>query len=136
MMTSFKAITGVVVAGSMFVSSTAVSAATTAAPAAQVNPWAALTVMSGGAPAVSMCGAATAAAQGAAGCVLPATDVPPPVAQPEGAVVPMAAAPVAGVGFSPLLIALAVLAAGLGVYLATKGGNNNGHFFGFPNSPA
>jgi len=120
----------------MFVSSTAVAAATTAAPVSQVNPWAALTVMSGGAPAVSMCGAAAAtAAQGATGCVLPATDVPPPVAQVEGPVVPMAAAPVAGVGFSPLLIALAVLAAALGAYFVTKGSNGNGHFFGFPNSP-
>src|SRR5437870_2425902 len=74
---------GVMIAGSLFVSSTGAVAASSAAPAPQVSPWAALTAMTGGAPAAALCGAAVvaAAAQAPGGCVLPVTDAPVPVAQ-------------------------------------------------------
>lgn len=121
----YKAFVGVAVAGSMFASSTAAVAATSAAPAPQVNPWAALTAMTGGAPAATMCGAAVAAAaaQTPGGCVLPAVDAPPPVVAegpPAPLPVPAVAAP-AAFGFSPILLALAAIAAGVGLYFAVKG---------------
>lgn len=134
-MASYKALIGVLAAGSMFASSTAAVAATASAP---VSPWAALTAMSGGAPAATMCGAAAAAvaaAQAPGGCVLPALDTPPPVAQVEPAPVGVAVAPVAAAGFNPLLLALALVAAGVGAYLITKGDDDDGPIPGFPNTP-
>ena len=122
----YKAFVGVAVAGSMFASSTAAVAATSAAPAPQVNPWAALAAMTGGAPAAAMCGAAgaAAAAQAPGGCVLPALDAPPPVAEgpPQPLPVPAVAAP-AAFGFSPILLALAAIVTGVGLYFAVKGSN-------------
>ena len=122
---------GAVVAGSLMLSSTAAIAA---APApAQLDPWAVLTAMSGGAPAAAMCGssaatatagAAAATAQGPGGCVLPVADAPPPVAE---AVPPPEV--VTGGGISPLFFALAAIAVGAGIYLLVSG---NGH----SNSPA
>ena len=53
---------GVLVAGSLFISSTGAAAATSAVPSAQINPWGALAALSGGAPAAALCGAAVAAA--------------------------------------------------------------------------
>jgi hypothetical protein len=128
-----KSVVGAMVAGSLMFSSTAAVASTSASPA-QVNPWAVLTAMSGGAPAAAMCGAAAAAAaagQAPAGCVLPALDAPPPPPVAEAAPPPpepvLAAAP--GAGISPLLIGLLALAAAAGIYLAV---HNSGH----SNSPA
>src|SRR6476646_9253660 len=84
----FKGVVGVLVASSLFVSSTGAVAATTSLPSAppsatQISPWVALSAMSGGAPAAALCGAAAvaAAAQAPSGCVLPALDAAPPVAQ-------------------------------------------------------
>ena len=112
---------GVLVAGSLFVSSTGAVAATATAPVAQVNPWAALTAMSGGAPATALCGAAAmaAAAQTAApGCVLPVVDAP--VAQSTPPPTPVPVPPVepigGGFGIDPLLLALGALAVGALVY--------------------
>jgi len=51
---------GFLIAGSVFFSSTGAVAAT-AAPTYQPDPWAVLSVMSGGASAVAVCGAAAAA---------------------------------------------------------------------------
>jgi len=127
-----KGVLGAVVAGSMMLSSTAAFAS---APApAQVDPWAVLTAMSGGAPAAAMCGSsaatataatATAAAQAPGGCVLPVVDaVPVPVAE---AVPPPEV--VTGGGISPLFFALAAIAVGAGIYLLVSG---HGH----SNSPA
>ena len=123
-----RGVLGAVVAGSLMLSSTAAFAS---APApAQVDPWAVLTAMSGGAPAAAICGssaAAAASAQGPGGCVLPVVDAaaPPPVAE---AVPPPV---VGGVGgeISPLFFALAAIAIGGGIYLLVSG---NGH----ANSPA
>ncbi len=126
---------GVFVAGSMLLSSTAVVAATIPAAAPQADPWAVLSVMSGGASAAAVCGAAAAAAAGAVaqtpapGCVLPAVDAPPPVAQ-AGPPPPIPVPPVepasAGLGgISPLLLGLAVLAGALGLYLALHHNHGN-----------
>ncbi len=111
---------GVLVAGSLFVSSTGAVAATTAAAVPQVNPWAALTAMSGGAPAAALCGAAAvaAAAQTAApGCVLPVVDAPVAAAPPPTPVPIPPVEPVGGgFGVDPLLLALGALAAGALIY--------------------
>lgn len=113
---------GIFVAGSLVFSSSAAFAAAAPSPA-QTDPWALLSVMSGGASAAAICGAAAAAvtaAQPVGGCVLPQTGVPvapapspPPAPAPVPALVP-AAGPA---GISPLLIALAAIAAGVGAFL-------------------
>lgn len=133
---NYNRVVGVLIAGAMFVSSTGAVAASSAAPAPQINPWAALTAMTGGAPAAALCGAAAVAAAAqapAAGCVLPAQDVPPPVAQ-TGPPAPIPVPPVepagAGLAFDPLLLALGALAAGALIYFLVR--NNNDE----PNSPA
>ena len=122
----FKGLMGVAAAGSMLFSATAAVAQAAPEPQ-QISPWAALTVLSGGAPAVAtMCGAAaTAAAAQApgAGCVLPAVDAPPPVAVAGPAPVPVEA-PVAGYGFTPILLGLVAVAGALGFYLLVKNHNN------------
>ncbi len=120
---------GAVVAGSLMLSSTAAIAS---APApAQLDPWAVLTAMSGGAPAAAMCGSAAAAAttaQAPGGCVLPVADAPPP--PPVAETVPPPPLVATGGGeISPLFFALAAIAVGAGIYLLVSG---NGH----SNSPA
>ena len=133
-MTSYRRFVGALVAGSLLASSPVAAAASTPAPVQQVNPWAALAALSQGAPAVAMCGAATAAAQPAGGCVLPAVDAPPAplpeeVGPPAPVPVPPIAAP-AAFGFNPLYLALAAVAAGAGLYFALRNRNGNA------NSPA
>lgn len=128
----YKGLIGVAVAGSMLFSSTAAAAAAAPASASQINPWAALTVMSGGAPAAAICGAAVVAAtaQAPTGCVLPAVDAaaatPPPTPIPVPPVEPAGA----GLGIDPLLLALGVLAGGLALYFVLRHHHGNG------NSPA
>ena len=123
---------GLLIAGSMLFSSTGAVAATASAPAYQPDPWAVLSVMSGGASAAAVCGAASAAAaaaQPANGCVLPQVDVAPPVAQnppPQPIPVPPVEA-AGGFGISPLLLALAAIAAGVGLYLILHHGNGHGN---------
>ena len=122
-------ILGVVAAGSFMLSSTA-AVASTSSPARQVDPWAVLTAMSGGAPAAAMCGAAAAAsAQAPGGCVLPVVDAPPPPVQTTEALPPPPPPVAAGGGINPLFLALIAIAAGIGIFLAV---NNNGG----SNSPA
>ena len=128
---------GVMVAGSLFFSSTAAVAATSAAPSTQINPWAALTAMTGGAPAAALCGAAAvaAAAQAPANCVLPVTDNPPPVAQsapPAPIPVPPVEPAGGGLAFDPLLLGLGALAIGALAYFLLRNHHNNNE----PNSPA
>ena len=131
-----RVLVGVLAASAMLFSTTGAVAAPTATPTAQPSAWAVLSVMSGGAAAFQACGAAaSAAATGAQptnGCVLPQTDVPAVAQAPEAApVAPVAPiAPVAaGLGLNPLLLGLAALAAGIGLYFAVR---NNGT----SNSPA
>lgn len=128
---------GVILAGSLIFSSTGAVAATAGPAIAQSNPWVTLIAMSGAAPAAALCGAAaTAGALQTPGtaCVLPAIDVPPPVAMsPPPPPIPVP--PVEAVGnfaFSPLFLALGALAAGALIYFLVKGKKHNGG----PNSPA
>jgi hypothetical protein len=121
-----KVIRGAFLASSLMFGSTAAVAATAAA---QPSPWALLTVMSEGAPAAALCGTAVAAAaaQSPNGCVLPALDAPPPVPQAAPAPVPPISAPSAGLGLgiSPLLLGLLVVAAGVGIYFAVHHHGNS-----------
>lgn len=118
----FRPVVAVMVAGSMFISSTGAVAATHPVSPQQIEPWAALSVLSAGAPAAALCGAAATAAQApAGGCVLPAVDAPPPVADagppPPTPVPPVEAASEGlGLGISPLWLAVGALAAGALVY--------------------
>jgi len=128
-MTGMKVILGAFLASSLMFGSTAAVAATAAA---QPSPWALLTVMSEGAPAAALCGTAVAAAaaQSPNGCVLPALDAPPPVPQAAPAPpapVPPIASPSAGLGLgiSPLLLGLLVVAAGVGIYFAVHHHGNS-----------
>jgi hypothetical protein len=118
------------VAGSLVMSSTAAVTAPTAGAApisASVSPWAALTVLSGGAPAAALCGAAAvAAAQATPGCVLPVVDAPPPVAAPPTPVPVPPVEPVGGgLGIDPLLLALGAIALGVGIYFLVKGNDDD-----------
>ena len=125
-----RGVIGVLIAGSMLFSSTGAVAATAAAPAYQPDPWAVLSVMSGGASAVAVCGAAAAAAAAqapGAGCVLPQVDAAPIAAQsapPQPIPVPPVEAVGGGFGVSPLLLGLVALAAGVGLYFALR---HHGH---------
>ena len=115
-----------IAAGSLFVSSTGAVAATASSPipqtvAHQIDPWAALSALSGAAPAAALCGSAAlaAAAQPAAGCVLPVVDAPaapvqagPPAPIPVPPVEPVSE----GFGIDPLWLALGALAAGALIY--------------------
>ena len=124
----FKPAVFLLVAGSMLVSSTGAAAATSSLPSSQqIDPWAALSVMSAGAPAAALCGtaavAAAAAAQPAAGCVLPVADVAPPVVQaapPPPTPVPPVEPVGGGLGISPLLLALGAIAIGVAAYFLLR----------------
>ena len=121
---------GLVVAGSLFISSTGAAAATTVTPASQISPWAALTALSGGAPAAALCGAAAVAAAAqttAPGCVLPVADAAPVATPPPPTPVPVPPVEPIGGGFgmNPLLLALGALAAGALIYFLVKGSGGN-----------
>jgi hypothetical protein len=117
---------GALIAGSMVFTSTAAVAASAPATPTQINPWVALTALSGGAPAAALCGAAAAAAaaQGpATGCVLPVNDVAPPIAQappPQPIPVPPVESAGGGLAFDPLLLALGALAVGALVFFLVR----------------
>lgn len=118
MMGELKQALGVLGAGSLMFSPTAVTAATPARIATQqVNPWAALAALSAGAPAATICGTAATTAQAGGGCVLPVMDAAPPPPPPVPAPVPIAAAG-PGVGLNPLALGLLALVAGIGLYFA------------------
>jgi hypothetical protein len=144
MASGFKGAVGVLIAGSLFVTSTAAVAAPTAAPvsATQINPWGALAVLSGAAPVAALCNGATPvdpsvpAPPGVTnGCIMPVTDVVPPVPQQAGPPQPIPVPPVEapgglGLGIDPLMLALGVLAAGALIYFLVRHHHNNA------NSPA
>lgn len=120
----FKPAMALLAAGSMLVSSTGAAAATNSLPSSQqIDPWAALSVMSAGAPAAALCGAAATVAQPAAGCVLPVADVAPPVVQtapPPPTPVPAVEPVGGGLGISPLLLALGAIAIGVAAYFLLR----------------
>lgn len=121
-----KGFVGFMAAGSLFVSSTGAVAATSSAPIQQVNPWAALAVMSGATPAAIVCGGAAvaaAAAQPPAGCVLPAVDVAPVAVTPPPQPIPVPPVEPAGglgLGIDPLLLGLGAVLLGVGLYFLLK----------------
>lgn len=122
-----------IVSLSLFASSTAAVAQTAPAPVAQFDRWTVLSVMSSGAPAAAVCGAAAAtAAQPAGGCVLPQIGVAPVVPEQAQPLPPPPPPQYAGVGMPPLPVLLVwagVLAAM--IYIATR--SNHTHVV--PNSP-
>jgi hypothetical protein len=129
-----KGFVGVLIASSMVVSSTTAVAASSATPiatpATQIDPWVALTAMSGGATAAALCGAATvaAAAQAPGGCVLPVLDSAPPVVQSAPPPQPIPVPPIEGpssFAFDPLLLALGALAAGALIYFLVRNHHSN-----------
>ena len=101
-----------------------------------ISPLVALSALASDASAAALCGASAVAAAGAAasaqgaapGCVLPVVDAvaPPPVV--EAAPPPQApyVEPVAGPAFSPLLLALAGIAAAVLAYYLLKDDNEDG----------
>lgn len=130
----FNGLVGVVLGASLMFASTGAVAAASTAPVREINPWAALAVMSGTAPATLLCGsaaaaAAAAAAQPASGCVLPVTETPTPVAQTEPPppipVPPVESVGAGGLGIDPLLLALAAVAGGVGLYFLLKKHTNS-----------
>lgn len=129
---SRQLVASAIVSVSLIVSSTAAVAQSTPAPAPQYDPWAVLSVMSSGAPAAAVCGAAAAAATAAQpgnGCVLPQTGVTPPIETPANFVPPPP--PPQGFGLPlPVLLVLAAVLASL-IYIATQ----NNHANELPNSP-
>lgn len=120
-----RKLTGAVLAGSLVLSSTAATAGSMG-PSQTIDPWAALTVLSGGGPAAAMCGGAAAAAttQAPGGCVLPVVDAPPPPVQTVEAV-PPPPPPVAGAGINPLFFALSAIIIAVGIYAFTRNGGEN-----------
>ena len=130
---SRQLVASAIVSVSLIVSSTAAVAQSTPASVPQFDPWAVLSVMSGGAPAAALCGAAAAAssaAQPGGGCVLPQTGVTAPVETPQA--LPPPPPPPSGFGFPlPVLLIWAGVLAAL-IYIATQ--SNHTHVT--PNSPA
>jgi hypothetical protein len=132
----FKGIVGVMAGSALFISSTGAVAATSAIPVQQVNPWAALAVLSGTAPVAALCNGATPvdpavppAAGVTNGCIMPVTDVAPvPPPQQAGPPQPVPVPPVepagGGLGIDPLLLALGAVALGVGAYFLLR---NHGH---------
>ena len=111
------------ICGSLMMSSSAASAASS------ISPWATLSAFGTQASRDAACAAGTAGAAAAAqattsGCVLPVTDpTPPPPPLAEAVPPPMVES--SGIGVSPLVLALGALAlAGL-IYLIVKGGNDD-----------
>jgi hypothetical protein len=102
------------------------SAAIQPASVQSINPMVAVSLLGSPASAATLCGAQAAAATApGSGCVLPVTDLPPPVAQPAPPPpLPAAAAP-AGFGIAPLLIGLLGVAA-LVALLALDGDDDDG----------
>jgi hypothetical protein len=110
-----KPFAGAAVALALCFSPTMATAATSA-PVQSISPLVAVSVFGTQASAEAVCNSATAAAaagaaavaQGQAGCVLPATDLPPPVAQNAP---PPIAQGVGGFGIAPVILGLLGIAA-------------------------
>ena len=133
----FRGFVGLVAGTALFVSSTGAVAAASSVPIQQINPWAALAIMSGTAPVAALCNGQTPVDPSVPtppgvtpGCIMPVTDVPPPP-PPQGSAPPppIPVPPVeptgGGLGVDPLLLALGALALGVGIYFLVKGKNNS-----------
>jgi hypothetical protein len=123
-----KTFAGAATALALCMSPTMATAAT-AAPIQSVNPLVAVSVFGTQASAQQVCNPATAAAaagaavaaQGQAGCVLPATDAPPP---PPQALPPPPVETGGGFGISPIILGLLGLAA-LAALIASSGDDSD-----------
>lgn len=112
------------------------AAAATSAPVQSISPLIAVSVFGTQASAQEVCNPATATAaagaaavaQGTTGCVLPATDAPPPV--PENVPSPPPVATGGGIGIAPVILGLLGIAA-LAALIASS--NNDGDS---PSSPS
>src|SRR5687768_8620777 len=134
----YKKFAGGLAALALCTSSTGAIAASTqhATNHSSITPLVALSALASDASAAALCGAssvatagAAAAAQGAApGCVLPVVDaVPPPAVVETAPPPPIVAEPVvAGPAFSPLLLALAGIAAAVLAYYLLKDDGEDG----------
>jgi len=145
-----KKFAGALAALALCTGSTAAMAATptfqtASAQSGLISPLIALSALGSGASHAALCGAAAVAAAGSAaatqgatqGCVLPAVDAaPPPPVVETAPPPPVVEAPIAegGFGVSPLLLALAGIAAAVGLYYLLKGHDNFEIIF--PVSPA
>jgi hypothetical protein len=119
-----KGLVGIIAAGSLFVSSTGAVAATSATPLQQINPWAALAIMSGAAPVAALCNGQTPVDPNVppppgvtAGCDLPVIKIAGP---PQPVPVPPVEASGGGLGIDPLLLVLGALAIGIGLYFLLR----------------
>ncbi len=126
-------------AAAAFLSSQAVYAAPLAG-SSQLDPLVSLSLLGSTTSQAAVCAgstaamaAATAAAQGAPGCVLPVTAPPPVTPVAEGVPAPVVAAPGAGIGTLPLLLGLAAI---IGVAALLLSSGHNGHGNVTPVSPA
>jgi hypothetical protein len=110
--------------------------AATSAPVQSISPLVAVSVFGTQASAQEVCNSATATAaagaaavaQGQVGCVLPATDVPPPVPVAEN--VPPPLPPSGGIGITPIILGLLGIAA-LAALIASSNHHHNS-----PSSPS
>lgn len=127
-------IAAVLAAASMALSSPAAAAVQAqSAQASLMSPWVALSALGSTGSSAALCAnaAATAAATqaGPGGCVLPQIDPAPVAVAPEAAPAPLpvaAAAPVAGgLGFLPILLGLAAVAAGVALIAGKGNGTDN-----------
>lgn len=120
-----RSILGASIAGGLFMSP-ASAGASAPSIAQQVDPWAVLAAMSGGAPAATICSsAAVTATNRTAGCVLPVVDpLPTAAAQP-----PLAAG-TQEEGINSLLTGLVAIVASVEIYFAVHGSDQHA------NSPA
>jgi hypothetical protein len=124
----FQRICGTVAIVAMFGSSAAYAAPASAARTTSVSPIVALSLFASAQSRTALCGVAVASAAAQAapaqGCVLPAVDAPVPVVETA----PPMAEPVAvasGGGISPLLLGLAAIALGVGLYALLKNDDDN-----------
>ena len=133
-----KKFAGALAAVALCTSSTGAIAASTqhTAQQASISPFVALSALGSDASRAALCGASAVAAAGAAavaqgaapGCVLPVVDMVPPPAvvetmPPPAALPPLE--PVGGPALSPLLLALAGIAAVVLAYYLLKGDDDD-----------
>lgn len=124
-----KNLVGAALCAALCITPAMASAAIHPASAQSINPMVAVSLLGSPASAATLCGAQGAAATApGSGCVLPVTDLPPPVVQPAPPPppppLPATAAP-AGFGIAPLLIGLLGVAA-LIALLALDGDDDDG----------
>ena len=130
-----KTFAGALSALALCISSTGAIAASPV-PQTAVSPFVALSALGSGASASALCGSAAVAQGAGQGCILPGgtAAMAAAVVQSEPATTE-SYAPVGGASVSPLLLALAGVAAAVALYFLVFRGNDNFRII-FPQSPA